>query len=99
MAILVVDDNAAGLYVKIRQLAALGYRVHEAANAASAMAVINAHPIDLAIIDVRLPDMSGIELCKLIKRRNANLLVLQRRQRLRPQSTALRVSIRAQMLI
>jgi two-component sensor histidine kinase len=77
MAILVVDDNAAGLYIKTRQLAALGYRVHEAANAASAMAVINAHPIDLAIIDVRLPDMSGIELCKLIKRRNASVLVLQ----------------------
>jgi two-component sensor histidine kinase len=77
MAILVVDDNEPGRHVKSRQLSALGYRVHEAASAASAVAAMRANAIELAIIDVRLPDMSGLELCKVIKRQNANLLVLQ----------------------
>jgi two-component sensor histidine kinase len=77
MAILVVDDNEPGRYLKSRQLSALGYRVHEAASAASAVAAMRSNPIELAIIDVRLPDMSGLELCKIAKRQNANLLVLQ----------------------
>ena len=77
MTILVVDDNEPGRYLKSRQLAALGYRVHEAASGASAVDAIRSNPIELAIIDVRLPDMSGLELCKLIKRQNAGLLVLQ----------------------
>jgi len=77
MTILVVDDNAPGRYLKSRQLAALGYRVHEAASAASAVDAIKSNPIELAIIDVRLPDMSGFDLCKLIKRQDASLLVLQ----------------------
>jgi len=77
MAILVVDDNAPGRYVKSRQLADLGYRVHEAATAASAVDTIRSNPIELAIIDVKLPDLSGFELCRLIKRHNASVLVLQ----------------------
>jgi two-component sensor histidine kinase len=77
MAILVVDDNEPGRYLKSRQLAALGYRVHEVGSAASAVNAIRSNPIELAIIDVRLPDMSGFELCKLIKREDASLLVLQ----------------------
>ena len=77
MAILVVDDNEPGRHVKSRQLSALGYQVHEAASAASAVAAMRSNAIELAIIDVRLPDMSGLELCKVIKRQNANLLVLQ----------------------
>jgi two-component sensor histidine kinase len=77
MAILVVDDNEPGRYLKSRQLSALGYRVHEAESAASAVDAMRSNPIELAIIDVRLPDMSGLELCKIVKRQNANLLVLQ----------------------
>jgi two-component sensor histidine kinase len=76
MTILVVDSHEPGRHVKSRQLAAQGYRVHEAASAASALGVIGAFPIELAIIDTRLPDMSGLELCQRIKRQNAGLLVL-----------------------
>src|SRR5262245_44171211 len=77
MAILVVDSNEPGRLNKSRQLAALGYRVHAAASAASAMATIAANPIELVVVDVRLPDMAGLQLCKLIKRQNVGLLVLQ----------------------
>jgi two-component sensor histidine kinase len=77
MAILVVDNNEPGRLLKSRQLAALGYRVHAAASAASAIATIAANPIELAVVDDCLPDMAGLQLCKLIKRQNAGLLVLQ----------------------
>ena len=77
MAILVVDSNEPGRLRKSRQLAALGYRVHATASAASAIATIAANPIELAVVDVHLPDMAGLQLCKLIKRQNVGLLVLQ----------------------
>src|SRR5262245_40122802 len=77
MAILVVDSNEPGRHHKSRQLAALGYRVHAAASGASAIAAIKANPIELAIIDAQLPDMSGLQLCRVMKDQNANLLVLQ----------------------
>jgi two-component sensor histidine kinase len=77
MAILVVDSNEPGRHHKSRQLAELGYRVHAAASGASAIAAIEANRIELAIIDAHLPDMSGLQLCKVIKDQNAGLLVLQ----------------------
>jgi two-component sensor histidine kinase len=77
MAILVVDSNEPGRYHKSRQLAALGYRVHAAASGASAIAAIEANPIELAIIDAQLTDMSGLQLCRVMKDQNAGLLVLQ----------------------
>jgi two-component sensor histidine kinase len=78
MAILVVDSNGPGRLRKSRQLAALGYRVHATASAAATMATIAANPIELAVVvDAQLPDMAGLQLCKLIKRQNVGLLVLQ----------------------
>jgi two-component sensor histidine kinase len=77
MAILVVDGNEPGRHRKSHQLAALGYRVHAAASGASAIAAVEANSIELAIIDAQLPDMSGLQLCRVMKDQNAGLLVLQ----------------------
>ena len=41
------------------------------------IATIAANPIELAVVDVHLPDMAGSQLCRLIKRQNVGLLVLQ----------------------
>src|SRR5262245_14269523 len=77
MAILVVDSNEPGRLLKSRQLAALGYLVHEAASGTSAIAAIETNPIELAIICAQLPDMSGLQLCRVMKEQNDHLLVLQ----------------------
>jgi two-component sensor histidine kinase len=77
MAILVVDSDESGLDLKSRQLAAFGYRVHAAASGASAITAIEANPIELAVINTPLPDMSGLQLCRVIKDQNDSLLVLQ----------------------
>src|SRR5262245_3693895 len=88
MAILVVDSNEPGRHHKSRQLAAMGYRVHAAASGASAIAAIEANPIELAIINAQLPDMSGLQLCRVMKDQNAGLLVLQTSAPLEPEEVA-----------
>ncbi len=42
------------------------YRVHEAVNGAQAVQIVREEPIDLAILDVRMPMMTGYDAAKLI---------------------------------
>ncbi len=65
--ILVVDDTEANRYAIGRILAAGGCRVTEAANAREALRLFAAEDFDLLTLDVRMPDMSGIELCRQLK--------------------------------
>jgi two-component system KDP operon response regulator KdpE len=59
--ILIVDDDA-GLVRGLRvNLAARGYEVHVAPDAASGLALASRYPPDLAIVDLGLPDLDGIE--------------------------------------
>jgi two-component system, sensor histidine kinase len=62
--ILNLDDNAANRYVKSRVLRAAGFTVMEAATGADAMRLTEQHGFDLLLLDVRLPDISGIDLCR-----------------------------------
>lgn len=65
--VLVVDDNAASRYVASSWLRRHDYRVVEAENGAEALAVLAAEPVDIVVLDVGLPDMSGFEVCERIK--------------------------------
>ncbi|HSS29147.1 MAG TPA: response regulator [Usitatibacter sp.] len=77
--ILNVDDNDAGRYVKSRILRLAGFRVIEAANASAARELIDSQDPDLVLLDVRLPDASGRDLCAQIKAdpRTAQIVVIQ----------------------
>ena len=77
--ILNVDDNDANRYVKSRILRRAGYEVFEAANVAGALEALAEHPPDLVLLDVRLPDGNGRDLCARIKSEPAmsQVLVLQ----------------------
>ncbi|MEH1797990.1 MAG: response regulator [Nostoc sp.] len=67
VTILHIDDNEANRYVVIRILQNAGFTVVEAATGAAGLeAVANFQP-DLIILDVRLPDISGFEVCRQIK--------------------------------
>jgi len=46
-----------------------GYRVHVARSGAEALTVIASSQPDCAVIDLRLPDMSGWELCRTMRER------------------------------
>ena len=77
--ILNVDDTDAARYVKTRILTRAGYEVLEAATAAQAMKALAEENPDLVLLDVRLPDGNGRELCARIKADPgmARILVLQ----------------------
>lgn len=65
--ILHVDDNEANRYVVTRVLQSAGFTVVEAATGAAGLEAIAQHQPDLVILDVRLPDLSGFEVCRRIK--------------------------------
>ena len=65
--ILNVDDNEVARYVKRRILVQAGFAVVDAANAAEGLAALDAAPLAAALVDMKLPDMSGFELTRRIR--------------------------------
>lgn len=65
--VLNVDDTAANRYLKSRALRQAGFHVVEAATAAAAIAMVNERRPDLVLLDIKLPDMSGLDVCRLLK--------------------------------
>ena len=69
MKILIVDDHALvrhGMSYVVKE----GFpdaEVTEAESAAAALAVLNKEPIDLALVDVRMPELDGLELLRQVK--------------------------------
>jgi PAS domain S-box-containing protein len=65
--ILHVDDYAPGRYARTRALQEAGYVVVEATSGEAAIRAARDHHPALAILDVNLPDMSGLEVCRVLK--------------------------------
>ena len=65
--ILVVDDEEAVRYLYDLALSDAGYVVFYAEGAEEALEILNDENIDVMFLDMNLPDMSGIELCKQIR--------------------------------
>ncbi|HEX3274356.1 MAG TPA: response regulator [Gemmatimonadales bacterium] len=65
--ILVVDDNDAERYYVARVLSRAGFEVTEAANGQDALRLaLEARPA-LVTLDIRLPDINGLEVCRRLK--------------------------------
>jgi two-component system, sensor histidine kinase len=77
--ILNVDDHDAGRYAKSRILELAGYRVVEAGTGADALRLVREAKPQLILLDVKLPDVNGIQLCRTIKSdaATAHIMVLQ----------------------
>ncbi len=67
VTILHVDDNEANRYVVTRILQQAGFIVVEAATGTAGLKAIAAQQPALVILDVKLPDLSGFEVCRQIK--------------------------------
>ena len=65
--ILIVDDEAAIADLVEICLKNEGYQVHKCYNAHDALDCVARCPLDLAILDVMLPDMDGFALCQKIR--------------------------------
>lgn len=66
--ILNVDDNDGARYAKTRVLVHAGFEVIEAATGQGALDQVRTHNPALVLLDVKLPDISGIEVCSMLKR-------------------------------
>ncbi len=66
--ILIVDDNPENLRVLSAVLEEEGYQVRAATNGRQALETIEASQPDLLLLDVHLPEMNGLEVCRTIRR-------------------------------
>ena len=74
-SILVVDDNEAARYAKSRVLRQGGYQVLEASSGTEALRFVQEQSPDLVLLDVRLPDISGLDVCRAIKVNRETMLI------------------------
>lgn len=77
--ILNVDDDAANLYAKSRILQRAGYEVIEAGTGLDALRLVRETRPQLVLLDVKLPDITGLEVCQRIKEDplTSHIMVLQ----------------------
>jgi CheY-like chemotaxis protein len=69
--ILVVDDESDVLKVVVARLKALGCEVVTALDGEKALDITRKEKLDLILLDLRLPSISGYEVCEAIKKDDA----------------------------
>ena len=74
--ILIIDDEASLRQTLARILQRAGFEVTTAANGKDGLALVHEHPFDLLYLDIRMPDMSGLELLKNIHTKFPELPVI-----------------------
>jgi DNA-binding NtrC family response regulator len=74
--VLIVDDEKLIRWSVRRQLDEWGYTAIEAESGTGGLAQIRAETPDLILLDVRLPDLSGIEVLREIKQNNLSIPVI-----------------------
>ena len=77
LTILNADDNGVARYTKNRTLRHAGFEVIDACSGAETLEYMQSLQPPLVLLDVRLGDVSGIEVCKIIKKRWPATIVLQ----------------------
>lgn len=67
MKILVIEDEPSIREFEVTYLRDAGYKTIEAADGQTAVELFEEHEPDLAIIDINLPKMNGLDVCKAIR--------------------------------
>ena len=77
--ILNIDDDDAGRYAKTRILQRAGYRVVDAGTGMDTFKIARREKPQLILLDVMLPDINGLEVCRLLKSdpETAHIMILQ----------------------
>ena len=65
--ILVVDDTMENLDVLVSMLSGYGYNVRPAASGEIALRAARSVPPDLVLLDIRMPEMDGYQVCQALK--------------------------------
>jgi DNA-binding NtrC family response regulator len=74
--LLVVDDEADFGKMIQKTLTQSGYRVDAVTSAVQAIALQRKHSYDLALVDMRMPEMTGLELLQYLKVRDKKIFVI-----------------------
>lgn len=74
--ILIVDDEEHIRKVLSRALVTQGYEVATAAGGEEALALASSTPFDLALLDLKMPGMSGLEVLQRLKEMFPDLIVI-----------------------
>jgi DNA-binding response OmpR family regulator len=79
--VLIVDDDAAILRMLQRTLSAEGYEVTTAGDGGNALAAIERTTPDLVVLDLGLPDLDGLAVCRRLRDKGLAPPALARRLR------------------
>lgn len=74
--ILIVDDEQSIADLVALYLENENYQVFKCYTAAQALRIIDIEDIDLAILDIMLPDMSGFEICRRIRQKHTYPIIM-----------------------
>ena len=66
--VLVVDDDRNAVDILNRLLTKEGFVVQCAHGGREALAQVEAHPIDVILLDVMMPDMDGFQVCEALRK-------------------------------
>ncbi|MEA3230582.1 MAG: response regulator [Thermodesulfobacteriota bacterium] len=66
--IMIIDDSPDSLKLLSNILSEQGFQVRQALNGRVALGVIKQQPPDLIILDIRMPEMDGFEVCRQLKK-------------------------------
>lgn len=74
--VLIVDDESS-IRVSLRTiLSGLGFVIVEAARGEEALALVRAAQFDVVLLDINMPGMGGIEVCKLMRKTTPHLPIV-----------------------
>jgi CheY-like chemotaxis protein len=74
--IMVVDDEKNIRTLFQMELEELGHEVKTAASASEALQVFESGPFDLLVVDIRMPDMTGLELMEKIRGKDSEVPII-----------------------
>ena len=75
-SILIADDDDSIRFTLTRLLEKTGYLVHAARNGNETLACLDAEPIDVILLDIRMPDADGLELIEDIQEINSTASII-----------------------
>ena len=68
LRVLLAEDNLVNQRIAVAVLEYWGVRVQAVGNGLDALAQLQAHPFDAALLDIRMPGLSGVEVTQAIRR-------------------------------
>src|SRR5262245_29453724 len=65
--VLIVDDDPDIVRLVSYNLSHAGFEVHSASTGREALEMVHSQPPDLVVLDIMLPDVDGLEVCRMLR--------------------------------